>query len=499
MGMLRFSTDTPMAYKSKKGGSEMESPNPRRWAALAVIALAQFMVIMDTSIIGVALPEIQTDLGFTPESLSWVFNAYVVAFGGLLLLGGRLSDLLGAKRVFAAGWVILTIGSLAAGLAGSSGVEIAARAVQGAGAALIAPSALTLLIMLFAHDPKELMKAFAVYGAASPAGGTAGVFLGGVITEWISWPWVFYINIPIALIALALTPGLMPAVAARRGSIDLTGALTATAGLALTVFAIVRAPDEGWGSSTTLLTLAGGLALLALFVGLQAKLREPLMRLGIFRAPNLAVANLSLLLLGAAWIPTWFFLNLYLQQVLGFGAFEGGAALLPMTITVMVLMIVIAPRVIGLLGPKASIVGGMLVLATGMAAFSLIRPDGTFALDVLPASLIAAAGMTLPFIPSLNTAISAARPEEGGLASGIASTSYQVGSALGLAVMTAVATSQGANQLGNVEALTDGYSAAFLGAAGVAVVGALLAASLFRAPRLSAADAPVEEPEPLAA
>jgi MFS family permease len=178
----------------------MQSANPRRWSALAVIALAQFIVIMDTSIIGVALPEIQTDLGFTPENLSWVFNAYVIALGGLLLLGGRLSDLFGAKRMFSLGWAILAGGSLAAGLADSVGLEIVARAAQGAGAALIAPSALTLLMMLFGSNPKELMKAFAIYGAAAPAGGTAGVFLGGVITEWISWPWVFYINIPIALL-----------------------------------------------------------------------------------------------------------------------------------------------------------------------------------------------------------------------------------------------------------------------------------------------------------
>src|SRR5687768_8064908 len=242
----------------------MQSANPRRWAALAVIALAQFMVIMDTSIIGVALPEIQTDLGFSPENLSWVFNAYVVALGGLLLLGGRLSDLFGAKRVFTAGWAILAAGSLAAGMADSTGVEIAARAVQGAGAALIAPSALSLLMMLFGANPKELMKAFAIYGAAAPAGGTAGVFLGGVITEWISWPWVFYINIPIALGVLALVPGLMPAAPARRGSIDLTGALTSTAGLALTVFGIVRAPEEGWGSAATLGSIAAGVALLGL-------------------------------------------------------------------------------------------------------------------------------------------------------------------------------------------------------------------------------------------
>jgi EmrB/QacA subfamily drug resistance transporter len=477
----------------------MQSADPRRWSALAVIALAQFMVIMDTSIIGVALPEIQGDLGFTPESLSWVFNAYVVALGGLLLLGGRLSDLLGAKRVFTAGWVILAGGSLAAGLADSTGVEIAARAIQGAGAALIAPSALTLLMMLFGSNPKELMKAFAIYGAAAPAGGTAGVFLGGVITEWVSWPWVFYINIPIALIVLAVTPGLMPSTPARRGSIDFAGAVTATAGLALTVFGIVRAPDAGWGSSATLLMIAGGVLLLAVFLVIQGNRREPLMRLRILRTPNLAAANLAQLLLGAAWIPMWFFLNLYLQQVLGYGAFEGGAALLPMTVAIMVSMVVVAPRVIGRLGVKTPIVLGMLLLAAGMAVLSLIRPDGNFAVDVLPASLIAAAGMSLAFIPSLGTAIQSAKPEEGGLASGIVNTAYQVGSALGLAAMTALATAQGAGELGDAAALTDGYSAAFLGAAGVAVAGALLAAALLRTPKPApAATADAEERTPVA-
>jgi EmrB/QacA subfamily drug resistance transporter len=480
----------------------MQTAHPRRWMALAVIALAQFIVIMDTSIIGVALPEIQTDLGFSPGDLSWVFNAYVVAFGGLLLLGGRLSDLFGAKRLFLTGWAILAAGSLAAGLADTTGVEIASRAVQGVGAAFIAPSALTLLMMLFGNDPKELMKAFAVYGAAAPAGGTAGVFLGGVITEWISWPWVFYINLPIALAVLAVTPALMPTVPARRGSIDLAGAITATAGLAMTVFAIVRAPQEGWGSAATLLVLAGGVALLGLFVAIQASLRQPLMRLSIFRTPNLAAANLTQFLLGAAWIPMWFFLNLYLQQVLGYGAFEGGAALLPMTAAIMVLMVVVAPRVVNRFGSKTPVVAGMLLLAAGMAVLSLVRPDGTFLVDVLPASLIAAAGMSLAFIPSLGTAISSARPEEGGLASGIVNTSYQVGSALGLAAMTAVAAAQGADQLADLQALTDGYSAAFIGAAGIAVVGAMLAALLLRMPKATttvASDTQFEEREPLAA
>jgi EmrB/QacA subfamily drug resistance transporter len=462
--------------------------NPRRWTALAVIALAQFMVIADTSIIGVALPDIRADLGFSPEDLSWVFNAYVIAFGGLLLLGGRLSDLFGAKRLFTVGWAVLAAGSLAAGLADSTRVEIAARAIQGAGSALIVPSALTLLMMLFGSNPKELMKAFAVYGAAAPAGGTAGVFLGGVITEWASWPWVFFINIPVALVALALTPRLMPSASARRGSVDLVGAGLATGGLAALVFAIVRAPEQGWGSTATLVVGAAGLAALTLFVTVQAARRQPLMRLGILRSPNLAAANVAQVLLGAAWVPMWFFLNLYLQQVLGLGALEGGAALLPMTLAIMLGMVVVAPRVMARVGATPMVVSGLFVLAGGLALLSLVRSDGSFIVDVLPASLVAAAGMALAFIPSLQTAISSASPEEGGLASGIVNTGYQVGSALGLAAMTALASAQGADQLGNIGALTDGYSAAFLGAAGIAIAGGLLAAVTLRQPNSVAPD-----------
>lgn len=224
----------------------------RRWLALALIAAAQFMVIMDTSIIGVALPEMQADLGFTPQGLSWVFNAYVVAFGGLLLLGGRLADLFGARRIFTIGWAVLGTGSLLAGLAGSVAAELAGRAIQGAGSALIAPAALSLLFMRFGANAKELTKALALYGAAAPAGGTAGVFLGGVLTEYASWPWVFFINLPLALGVLILTPSVMPRGARLRGSLDLAGAITATGGLAALVFAIVRAPEVGWMSYSTM-------------------------------------------------------------------------------------------------------------------------------------------------------------------------------------------------------------------------------------------------------
>ncbi len=468
--------------------------DPKRWWALAVIALAQFMVIMDTSIIGVALPEIQTDLGFSQTSLSWVFNAYVVALGGLLLLGGRLSDLFGARPVFSAGWIVLLAGSVIAAVAGSVGVELAGRAVQGVGAALIAPSALTLLMMLFGNDPKELTKAIALYGAAAPAGGTAGVFLGGVITEWMSWPWIFWLYVPIAIGALIATPALMPRSEPQRGRVDIAGAISVTGGLALAVLGMVRAPVEGWGSLTTIGTLVAAAALLALFVVIQSKRENPLVRLGIFATPNLTGANIAQLLLGAAWIPMWYFLNLYLQQVLGYGAFASGAALLPMTLMIMLLMIVVAPRVIARFGFKAPIIAGLLVLAAGLIWLSFIRPSGNFVVDVLPASLVAATGMALAFIPSLGTAISSARPEEGGLASGIVNTTYQVGSALGLAAMTALAASQGADSLGNPDALTSGFSAAFLGAAGIAVVGAAVAAVTLKQP--GARPIEVGSPEP---
>ncbi|MGW5385591.1 MFS transporter [Nocardia sp. NPDC003963] len=470
--------------------STQTRPTTRKWWALAVIAAAQFMVIMDTSIIGIALPRMQIDLGFSQENLTWVFNAYVIAFGGLLLLGGRLSDLLGARRVFAAGWVVLLAGSVLAGAAGTVGTELTGRAIQGAGAALIAPAALTLLMMLFGSSPSELTRALAVYGAAAPAGGTAGVFLGGVITEYISWPWVFYINVPIAVLALIAVPVLMPEAPVRRGSIDLLGAFTATAGLAAAVYGIVRAPEVGWASAQTWAVLAGAAALLTGFVFLQTRRSQPLMPPSIFRAPDLAAANLAQLLLGAAWVPMWFFLNLYLQQVLGYSAFPSGAALLPMTTLIMLGMIVLAPRAMRRFGARPMIVTGLAVLGLGLGIMSLVRPTGTFWIDVLPASLVAAGGMSLAFIPSLGTAIAAARPEEGGLASGIVNVSYQIGSALGLAAMTALATAFGADRLGDLPRLTDGYSAAFLGAGAVALIGAAVTAATMSTPARSST--PVE-------
>ncbi|MDQ0643475.1 MFS transporter [Microbacterium murale] len=456
----------------------------KRWLGLVLIATAQFVVIMDTSIIGVALPDIQRDLGFSPESLSWVFNAYVVAFGGLLLLGGRLSDIFGARKIFVLGWLVLIAGSVLAGAATNIGMEITGRAVQGAGSAMIAPAALTLLMMLFGGT-SDLPKAFAVYGAAAPIGGTAGVFLGGVLTEYVSWPWVFYITVPIAALVLAFTATSLPRTPRKAaGSIDVWGALTVTLGLATVVYAVVNAPEVGWLTWSTLGLLAAGIVLLIIFFVIQGKGRNPLLRLGLLRAPLLAAANSAQLLLGAAWVSMWFFLNLYLQQVLGASAFAAGAALLPMTGLVVLVMIALAPRLQERFGAKSMIVGGLLLLAGGLFWLSFVRADGVYAVDVLPASLLAALGMSLAFVPSLGTAINAAPAAETGVASGLVSTSYQIGSALGLAVLTAIVYGISGTEPSAAQ-LTHGYSAAFIGAAILALVGAIVTAIWMAKPRVS--------------
>lgn len=456
----------------------------KRWLGLVLIATAQFVVIMDTSIIGVALPDIQRELGFTPESLSWVFNAYVVAFGGLLLLGGRLSDIFGARKIFVLGWLVLIGGSVLAGAATNIGMEITGRAIQGAGSAMIAPAALTLLMMLFGGT-SDLPKAFAVYGAAAPIGGTAGVFLGGVLTEYVSWPWVFYVTVPIALFVLAFTATALPRTTRKAaGSIDIWGALTVTAGLAAVVYAVVNAPEVGWLTWSTLGLLAAGIVLLVVFFVIQARSRNPLLRLGLLRAPLLAAANSAQLLLGAAWVSMWFFLNLYLQQVLGASAFAAGAALLPMTGLVVIVMIALAPRLQERFGAKSMITSGLLLLAGGLFWLSFVRVDGNYAVDVLPASLLAALGMSLAFVPSLGTAINAAPAAETGVASGLVSTSYQIGSALGLAVLTAIVYGLSGAEPSGVE-LTRGYSAAFIGAAILALVGAVVTAIWMGKPRVS--------------
>src|ERR671910_3506572 len=456
-----------------------EIPDPRRWKALALLSLAQFVVILDTSIIGVALPTIQQYFGFSQTDLQWIFSAYVIVFGALLLLGGRLSDILGQRRIFVIGFAILTAASVIAGLASSGAVLIAARALQGVGAALIAPSALSIVMNLFTI-PAERNKAMGFWGAAAPAGGTAGVFLGGIITAYVDWSWVFLINVPIGIAVMALTRMLLPQGTRQKGRVDYPGAFSITGALILLVYAIVTANDAGWTSLQTVSLLLTSAALLGAFALIQKRSREPLMPLRIFKTPNLLASNIVMALLGAAWIPMWFFLNLYLQQVQGYGAFESGLALLPMTAAIMALMIGASSRLIRRLGLKHSLVAGLGLLAVAMLIFvATPSTKGSFATHVLPASLVAAAGVSLAYIPALMSAISHAKKEESGLASGIVNTSYQIGSALGLAIMGAVASSQTLldenNGIGSIEALNNGFHLAFITAAIVAAIAAIVA------------------------
>ncbi|HZA64476.1 MAG TPA: MFS transporter [Nitrososphaeraceae archaeon] len=457
------------------------SPYPHRWKALGILSLAQFLIILDTSIIGVALPTIQQHFSFSQADLQWVFNAYVIVFGALLLLGGRLSDIVGQKRIFIIGFLTLTIASVIAGLAPSGIVLIIARALQGIGAALIAPSALSMVVSLFGNNRLEMNKAMGIWGASAPAGGTAGVFLGGIITAWIDWSWVFLINVPVALAVVALTPKLLPKGVKQKGNIDYTGALSITGALVLLVYAIVTANDIGWMSVQTisLLSIAG--LMFALFLTIQRRKKEPLIPLNIFRIPNLLASNIAMALLGASWIPMWFFLNLYLQQVLNYGPFESGLALLPMTVVIMVLMISTTPRLMSRFGIKRNLVIGLGLLAAGIAMFTLTPSNSsekntayTFMLYVLPASLIAALGMSLAYIPVLTAAISNAHKEQTGLASGLVNTSYQIGSALGLAIIVAVASNQTETLdnigLPSIEALNGGFHSAFIVGAIISII-----------------------------
>ncbi len=466
--------------------------NPRRWWALALLTLAQFLVILDTSIIGIALPDIQGALGFDAAGLQWVFNAYVIAFGGLLLLGGRLADLFGARRMFVTGFGLLAASSLLAGLAESESALLTGRALQGLSAALIAPAAMAIVLRLF-HTPAELAKAMSVWGASAPAGGTAGVFLGGVITEWASWRWTFLLNVPVAIGVLALVPALLPASLRSRGRVDLAGAASITASISLAVYATVTATDRGWSSVGTIGLFAAAALLLGAFLAVESRIGRPLVPLRVFRAPNLAAANVVMALLGAAWIPMWFFLNLYLQQVLGYDAFESGLALLPMTGAIMILMIGVTGRLVARVGFKPPLVAGLVLLAAGIGLLARIPADGSFAIDVLPATLVAAVGMSLAYIPVLIAALSSARPEESGLASGLVNTTYQVGSAVGLAAITAVAAGIAGAGV-DVAVLTDGYRGAFLGASVIALAGAGVAAVAVARPRVAEqAEVPLSE------
>jgi EmrB/QacA subfamily drug resistance transporter len=461
----------------------LPATSTNKWLALALLAAAQFVVILDASIVNVALPSIGTDLNFSQGDLSWVVNAYVLVFGGFLLLGGRLADLLGRRRLFIIGLVLFAVASLAGGLAQNAGQLIGARAVQGLGAALLSPAALSLVTVLFAEGA-ERNKAMGVWGAVAGSGGAVGVLLGGMLTEWAGWEWVLFVNVPIGVAAALLASRLLPESRNEgRRHFDVAGAVTVTAGVSLLVYALVDATDAGWGSAQTLGLSAIALALITAFYLIERRTKAPLVPFpGIFRIRTITGINVSAVLIAAALFSMFFFISLYMQQVLGFSALEAGLAYLPLALGI----IVTAGAASGLVtrfGFKPVLVAGLVLTAVGLIWFSQVSADGSYVGDVLFPSLLAAVGLGLAFVSMTVAAVSGVEPHEAGLASGLINTSQQVGGALGLAVLATIANSQTDSAMtaaqGNPAALpaalTEGFQAAFTVGAGIAIAGAVLA------------------------
>jgi EmrB/QacA subfamily drug resistance transporter len=459
------------------------SKTDKKWIALILLAAAQFVVVLDASIVNVALPSIGTDLEFSQENLAWVVNAYTLVFGGFLLLGGRLADLLGRRRVFMGGLVLFGLASLLGGLAQTEGQLIAFRALQGLGAALISPAALSIVTTLFA-DGAERNKALGVWGAVAGAGGAAGVLLGGILTDALGWEWVLFVNTPITIVAAVLVPRLIDESKSDSDTktFDVAGALSVTAGLSLLVFALVDANDAGWGSTQTIGLLVVTTALLGIFVAVERRSAAPLVPFGIFRLATLRGANVIGLLIGMSLFSMFFFLSLYMQQVLGYEPLKTGFAYLPLAVTI-IISAGVASQLVTRVGFKPVLISGLLMIAVGLVWFSRVSVDGTFVGDVLFPSLIAAVGLGFAFVPVTIAAVTGVSNQDAGLASGLINTSQQIGGALGLAILSAIAT----NVTGNVRALprgeqaaalTDGFQSAFLVGAGFALLGAILAATL---------------------
>jgi EmrB/QacA subfamily drug resistance transporter len=456
--------------------------DPRRWRALALLAVAQFVVVLDASIMNIALPSIAADLGASTGDLSWIINAYVLTFGGFLLLGGRLADLLGRRRVFVAGLVLFALASLAGGLSGSQGQLVTARAVQGLGAALLAPAALSLLTTLFPPGA-ERNKALGVWGAVAGSGGAAGVLLGGILTQALGWEWVLFVNVPIGIATAAIAFRLLSESRAETAgrSFDLAGAATVTGGLSAAVYAIVDAGDAGWGSTRTLGFLAVAAVLLAAFAAIERRADSPLVPVAIFRLRTVLGANVAMVVVGAAMFGLFFVLSIYMQDVLGYSALKTGVAQLPLAGTIVLAAGAVSPLVTRL-GSKPVLLSGLALFAVGMAWFSRLPADGSFAADVLGPSLLVGLGLAATFIALTVTSIEGVTTQQYGLASGLINTTQQIGGALGLAILTAVAGGRTRGLLVHgtdpTVALTEGFQSALLLAAGFVVVAIALVAVL---------------------
>jgi EmrB/QacA subfamily drug resistance transporter len=455
-----------------------------RWLALLVLCLGDLMIVLDGTIVNVALPTIREDLGFTQESLAWVVNAYLLTFGGFLLLGGRLGDLFGPRRLFLIGIGLFTAASLACGIATTQEFLVAARAVQGLGGAVVSAVALSLIMTLFT-EPAERAKAMGIFGFVLSGGGTIGVLLGGVLTDALSWNWIFLVNLPVGIAVFALTLAVLPGVHGHAtGRVDIGGAVTVTASLILAVYAIVNGNDAGWTSVQTLGLLGAAAALMALFLAIELRVSAPLMPMNLYRIRNVSTANVVGVLMAAGMFAYFFLSALYLQEILGYTPMEVGLAYLPGTVIWGASSLLLSDRLVMRFGIKPPLIAGLGLMTVGLLLLARTPVDGNFLIDVLPATIAVGIGAGIGFNPLLLAAMSGVAPTESGLASGIVNTAFMMGGALGLAVLASLAASRtdalAADGEGPLAALNGGYHAAFLVGAVFVVISAVVAGALLR-------------------
>jgi EmrB/QacA subfamily drug resistance transporter len=470
----------------------------RRWSALALIVTAQFMVILDVAIVNVALPSIKSDLGFSQENLQWVISAYAILFGGVLLLGGRLADLLGRRRLFVSGLALFAASSLLCGLAWSEESLIGFRALQGLGGALLAPAALSLLMTTFAEG-RDRNLALGIYGAASGSGAAVGVLLGGVLTSYLSWSWIFFINVPVGLAAIALAPVLLQESRAdfARRHFDVPGAVSITSGLMLLVYATTRATSDGWGAASTLALIGAAATLIGAFVVIELRSPSPLLPMRIFRSRTLTGANAAMAIVGAVAFSEFFLLTLYLQDVLHYSAIESGVAFTGFALTVVAISNV-AQVVVGRLGVRPTLTAGLLASALSVAWLTRLPVDGQYFWDLFPAFVLGGAGMGLSFVPVTIAGLTGVRRSDAGVASGLINTSRQIGGAVGIAAVSAIAATSTSNYAdahaaitkSSASALDHGFQTALYVLTGMLVVGALIALTLVKSEPASGAGSP---------
>jgi EmrB/QacA subfamily drug resistance transporter len=475
----------------------MVGTDRRKWFALALLLAVQFMVILDVAIVNVALPSIQTDLGFSQENLQWVLSAYALVFGGFLLLGGRSADLIGRRRVFMFGTVVFTIGSLLCGLAWNDEALIAFRALQGLGAATITPAALSILVATFAEG-RERNIALGAWGAVGGFGAAAGVLFGGILTDLLSWEWIFWVNVPVGVAALILAPILLSESLDKHGQgFDVPGAISVTAGLSLLVLGITQGRGWGWTSAETIGVFAASAALLLAFVVWENRVKDPLVPFSIFRLQTLTAANVVGFIMGTAMFAMFLMLTLYMQQVLAFSALKTGVGYLAVAGTA-IIWANFAAAAVTRIGVKPVLVFGMATMTVGLVYFTQVSVDGSYWGDLLPGFLLIGLGLPFAFVPVTIAAVAGTKQQEAGLASGLINTSQQIGGAVGIAILSTIAVSTTDDALASgtaaPSALTDGFQAAFWAGAAITAAGVLVSLIFIRGRDLQYQEAPAAEP-----